>query len=169
MVIFHTGVKEKPCVNSNITSSCEEDAQASVGSQKEDIDPQFKISTWFKTPLFYQVVICDKVFKNGLSRIYAKQPFKICSNMICLNRPYHFKFFKGILPQILLCLFVNILTHLFFQSLVCHQLLKSFFCHRFICMVFSQFFFGDLQGSVHYWQCNRQYVMFCTIWYHLHN
>ena len=89
MVVFHTGVKEKPCVNSNITSGCEEDAQASVGSQKEDIDPQFKISTWFKTPLFYQVVICDKVFKNGLSRIYAKQPFKICSNMICLKAFFH--------------------------------------------------------------------------------
>ena len=171
MVIFHAGVKENPHVDSNIISSCEEDAQASVGSQKEDIDPQFKISTWFKTPLFYQVVICDKVFKN---------------------RPYRFQIFKGYFPQILVgrllniltfvftkpCLLPtleiflchrwiyihdfqvnffleiyrlvyntdnaidNILTHLFFQSLVCHQLLKSFYAtDSFICMVFESSFF----------------------------
>ena len=28
--------------------------------------------------------------------------------MVCLDRPYHFKFFKGCFPQILLCLFLNI-------------------------------------------------------------
>ena len=29
----------------------------------------------------------------------------------CLSRPYHFKFFKGCLPQILLGPFMNMLTH----------------------------------------------------------
>ena len=33
--------------------------------------------------------------------------------MICLGRPYHFKFFKGCLPQILLGPFLNTLTDLF--------------------------------------------------------
>ena len=73
MVIFHAGVKENPCVYSNIPSTSEEDAQASVGSQEEDFVPQFKISTWFTTPLFYQVVICHKVFKNGLSEICRRE------------------------------------------------------------------------------------------------
>ena len=31
----------------------------------------------------------------------------------CLSRPYHFKFFKGCLPQILLGPFLNTLTHVF--------------------------------------------------------
>ena len=32
--------------------------------------------------------------------------------MVCLGRPYHFKIFKGCLPQILLGLFLNTLPHL---------------------------------------------------------
>ena len=32
--------------------------------------------------------------------------------MVCLGRPYHFKFFKYCLPQILLGLFLNALTHI---------------------------------------------------------
>ena len=39
----------------------------------------------------------DKVFKNGPSEICGRQPLK---NIFCLSRPYHFKFFKGRLPQI---------------------------------------------------------------------
>ena len=31
--------------------------------------------------------------------------------MVYLSRPYHFKFFKGCLPQILFGLFLNTLTH----------------------------------------------------------
>ena len=31
--------------------------------------------------------------------------------MVCLGRPYHFKFFKGCLPQILLGPFLNYLTY----------------------------------------------------------
>ena len=48
-----------------------------------------------------------EVFKNG--------PRKICEDslyMVCLSGPYHFKFFKGSLPQILLGTFLNTLTHI---------------------------------------------------------
>ena len=40
-----------------------------------------------------------EVFKNGPSEICGRKPLK---NLICLGRPYHFKFFKGCLSQILL-------------------------------------------------------------------
>ena len=33
-------------------------------------------------------------------------------DMLCLGRPYHIKFFKGCLPQILLDPFLNTLTHI---------------------------------------------------------
>ena len=33
--------------------------------------------------------------------------------MVCLGRPFHFKFFKGCLPQILLGPFLNTLTYIF--------------------------------------------------------
>ena len=47
-----------------------------------------------------------KEFKNG--------PSKICgSDMVCLGRPHHFKFFKGCHPQILVGPFLNTLTHIF--------------------------------------------------------
>ena len=35
--------------------------------------------------------------------------------MVSWNGSYHFKFFKGCLPQILLCSFLNTLTHLLFK------------------------------------------------------
>ena len=38
--------------------------------------------------------------------------FFLCRTSLCLGRPYHFKFFKGCLPQILLGPFLNTLTHL---------------------------------------------------------
>ena len=37
--------------------------------------------------------------------------------MVCLSRPYHFKFFKGCLPQILLGPFLNTLTQIILSSL----------------------------------------------------
>ena len=40
---------------------------------------------------------------------------KIWSDMVCLNRTYHFKFFKGCLPQILLGIFLNTFSHLFLR------------------------------------------------------
>ena len=36
-----------------------------------------------------------------------KTAFKKFEVMVCLSRPYHFKFFKGCLPQILLSPFLN--------------------------------------------------------------
>ena len=33
--------------------------------------------------------------------------------MVCLGRPYYFKYFKGSLPQILLGQFLSTLTHMF--------------------------------------------------------
>ena len=46
-----------------------------------------------------------KVFKNGPSKICGRQS-------ICLSGPYHFKFFKGCLLQILLGPSLNTLTSL---------------------------------------------------------
>ena len=40
-----------------------------------------------------------KVSKNGPSEICGREPLKIWSDMVWLNRPYHFRFFKGSLPQ----------------------------------------------------------------------
>ena len=56
--------------------------------------------------------IYGKVFKNGPSEICRRQLLKICSDMACLNRSYHFKFFKGCLSQISLGPFLNTLSHL---------------------------------------------------------
>ena len=36
------------------------------------------------------------------------------------SRPYHFKFFKGCLPQILLGPFLNSLTHLIVSTMIAH-------------------------------------------------
>ena len=54
-----------------------------------------------------------KVFNNGPSKICGGQPLKFCSDMVCLSRPYHFKSFKGCLPQILIGSSLNNLTHMF--------------------------------------------------------
>ena len=51
-----------------------------------------------------------KVFKNGPSKICGRKPVKFWSDTVCLSRPYHFKFFKGCLPQILLGPFLTYIT-----------------------------------------------------------
>ena len=51
----------------------------------------------------------DKVLMNEPSKICGRQPLEIWSVMVCLNRPYPFKFFKSCLPQILLGSFLNTL------------------------------------------------------------
>ena len=48
--------------------------------------------------------IWDEVFKNGPSKICRRQPLKYLSDMVCL-------IFKGCLPQTLLGLFLNTLSH----------------------------------------------------------
>ena len=54
----------------------------------------------------------DKVFKNWPSKIMENNLQKTWSDMVCLNRPYPFKFFKGCLPQILLGPFLNTLSQM---------------------------------------------------------
>ena len=51
----------------------------------------------------------DNAFKKGPSKIYGRQPLK---NLSCLSKPYHFKCFKGYLPQILFGTFLNTLSQL---------------------------------------------------------
>ena len=40
---------------------------------------------------------------------------QLWSYMVCLSRPYHFKFFKDYLPQILFGSSLNTLTHFFYE------------------------------------------------------
>ena len=44
----------------------------------------------------------DGVFKKRTSKIFGRQPLKKLKYAVYLNRLYHFKFFKGCPPQILL-------------------------------------------------------------------
>ena len=54
-----------------------------------------------------------KIFKNGPSKICGRRPLKNLKwYMVCLNRQYHFSFFKDCLPQILLSSFLNTLSHM---------------------------------------------------------
>ena len=48
---------------------------------------------------------------NGPSKICGRLPLKICGRLP-LSRPYHFKFFKCSLPQILLGPFLNTVSHI---------------------------------------------------------
>ena len=58
----------------------------------------------------YNDYIWVKVFKNGLNKICGRQRLK---NLKRYGLPkHHFKFCKGCLPQILLGLFLNTLTHI---------------------------------------------------------
>ena len=59
----------------------------------------------------------DKVFKNGPSKIFGRQPLQKRRDMVFLSRPYSFKFFKGCLPQILLGLFLNTLSQIIVRFL----------------------------------------------------
>ena len=58
------------------------------------------------------IFILVKVFKNGPTNICGRQSLKNRRDMVCLGRPYYFKFFKGCLPQILLGPFLHTLNHL---------------------------------------------------------
>ena len=63
--------------------------------------------------------VMDKVFKSGESKICGRQPLKnlkgyglLTRDMVCLGRPYPFKFFKGCRPQILFAPLLHILSYL---------------------------------------------------------
>ena len=62
----------------------------------------------------------DNVFKNGPSKIRGRQPLKNLNWHGLLNRPYHFKFFKGCLPQILLDPFLNTLSQMQLHNQRCN-------------------------------------------------
>ena len=66
-------------------------------------------------------VIWDKVFKNGPSKIYGKQPLKNLKRYGHLSRPYHFKIFKGCLPQITRGPLLNTLSHMVMKILITKQ------------------------------------------------
>ena len=53
-------------------------------------------------------IICDTVFKSGLSKFCGRQPFKGYP----LSRPYPLNFFKGCLPQNLISPLSNTLSHM---------------------------------------------------------
>ena len=70
------------------------------------------ILQWFEDLSWNYIWV--KVFNNGPSKIYERQPLKkIWSDVVWLCRPYHFKFCKGCLPQILYGPFLNNLSHMF--------------------------------------------------------
>ena len=56
-----------------------------------------------------------KVFKNGPSKICGRKPLKIWSDVVCLGKPYHFKFYKGWVSQILLGPFLNTLFQIYLR------------------------------------------------------
>ena len=60
----------------------------------------FGLAGWFKRHIEW-FLNWAKVLKNGTSKICGRQPLKDW------NKPYHSKFFKGYLPQIVHSLFLN--------------------------------------------------------------
>ena len=63
-----------------------------------------------------------KIFKNGPSKLWGRQPLKNLKWYMVCSRPYYLKFFKGCLPQILFGPFFNTLT----QIIVGHHFLRVF-------------------------------------------
>ena len=64
----------------------------------------FNIQPWYG--LRYSRMDQVKFVEKNLQEIW--------SDLVCLSTPYHFKFFKGCLPQVLLGPFLNILNHMLF-------------------------------------------------------
>ena len=48
--------------------------------------------------MYMCMYLWEKVLKYGPRKICGRQPQKVCSVMVCLNRPYNFKLFKDFLP-----------------------------------------------------------------------
>ena len=73
----------------------------------------FKCISLNLNEIFYlELLHMGLVSKCGAIKICGRQPLKIRSDMVCLSRPYHFKFFKGCLSQILVVLFLNTSAHM---------------------------------------------------------
>ena len=84
----------------------------SVGKYLLSFISKGSIKFQIRTLSFYNFDISEnweKVFTNEPSEICGRQHLKIC-----LSRPYHFKFFKGCLPQTLLGPFLNTFSQLCF-------------------------------------------------------
>ena len=61
------------------------------------------------------VTICDVTTICGGVSNFSYKLKCVYEKHVCLGRPYHFKFFKGCLPQILLGPFLNTLTQMIFK------------------------------------------------------
>ena len=88
-----------------------------------------------------------KVFKIGPSKNCGRQPFHF---------KFHFKYFKGCLPQILLGPFLNTLTHIFHQKKVLKEYEKYFlFTEKslFVLEIFKFLYFPlpSFSHVGHYW------------------
>ena len=82
-----------------------------------------------------------KAFKNGPSKICGRQPLKNLKWLVCLGKSYHFKLFKGCLPQILLDTFLNTLTQILFDDLPFGEFIRFWIhVHIFLFNLFLCFF-----------------------------
>ena len=85
--------------------------------------------------------------------------------MVCLDRPYHFKFFKGYLPQILLGSFQNTLPHIHFktQKLVLNYDYQIHYLHRV--KQISKFYDLKIYQSYKYHDdlCFEKVVFYCNL------
>ena len=74
--------------------------------------PSLDVGAWFINRIHVtkkQVGYMGQSIQEWKIEICGRQPLK---NMNCLNRPYHFKCFKGCLPQISLGPFLNTFSHM---------------------------------------------------------
>ena len=70
---------------------------------------------WFERCNQMSIIIWDKVFKNGPSKICGGHPIKNLKGYGLVSRTYPFKLFKGCLLHILLDPFLNTLFHIFIK------------------------------------------------------
>ena len=106
-----------------------------------------------------------KVFKNGTSKICGRQLLKIWIDIVCLDKPYQFKFLKGFYPQILLGPFLNTLTQMLWYFILEQNIflinknvktkIFDFSCiirRSFFCLIFQSLFF--------YASCSVKYIYY---------
>ena len=65
----------------------------------------------------YRLVIYGTKYSRMDQEKLVEDKWHDLSDMVYLSRPYHFKFFKGSLPQILLGPFLNTVSHIGFYFL----------------------------------------------------
>ena len=62
MIAFHVGVKEQPVSNKYFDLYGDEESTSSIIGSIQSVSSQKTITSWFKTPLFYQVMAKSKVY-----------------------------------------------------------------------------------------------------------